>query len=67
MTRPSKRELERELTQTAAHLGDAGEDGPEEIVIRTTVVGSSWSPPDDSDTLDEGEERTYTRTLEVDR
>ena len=67
MTRRSRRELERELTQTAARLGDADDAGAEEIVIRTTVVGTSWSPPDGSDTLDEGEERTYTRTLEVDR
>lgn len=65
MTRPS----ERELRDAVESLDGTDDDAPARIVIETTVVGTDWQPPADSDVntpdLDAGETATEQRTIEL--
>lgn len=57
MTRPSKRELEREIEGLAPDR-----DSPAEITVRDTVVGTEWEGGD----LDAGERREETERIIID-
>ena len=60
MTRPSRRELARDLEKIETDE-DSDASGPDRVVIEDTVVGSPWPGSD----LDAGEERTTTTEVEL--
>lgn len=64
MTRPSKREVERQLEELAPSSGS----GPSKVELKDTVIGTGWDCSDASNAytdLDPDETKTETAEVEL--